>query len=121
MSVPLLIDVPVGRDRVESACTTTTSMGARRPRTAAPAHRAPRRRRDDPRGRTANDKVAYMIAVLVFGHMRWMLPLGVLGVLTGGLAACPHGPNSATGTGPTPPLPPGPAASPEVGDSKIEL
>src|SRR5262249_35033745 len=53
------------------------------------------------RGR-ANDEVAQRIAVLVFGHMRWMLPLGVLAGLAG-WAACPHGPNGTTG--PQPPVP----------------
>src|SRR5215470_5545854 len=63
-----------------------------------------------------------MIAVLVFGHMRWMLPLGVLGLLAGGLAGCPHGPSStATGTGPTTPLPPGGAAGPDLTESKLDL
>src|SRR5262249_15508544 len=46
-----------------------------------------------------NDKVAHIIAVLVFGHMRWMLLLGVLA----GLAACPRG--GTSGGGPQPGLP----------------
>src|SRR5262249_47779006 len=65
----------------------------------------------------ANDKVAHIIAVLVFRHMRWMLPLGVLA----GLAACPRG--TTTGGGPPPPLPPGGAqiAGPDLPDTKLEL
>jgi TldD protein len=63
-----------------------------------------------------------MIAVLVFRHMQWMLPLGVLGMLAGGLAACPRGPNStASGAGPTAPLPPGGAAGPESAEAKLDL
>src|SRR5437764_951343 len=55
----------------------------------------------------ANDKVAHIIAVLVFRHMRWMLPLGVMaGVFgLGGLCACTHGPSATTG--PQPPAAPG--------------
>src|SRR3954453_11379302 len=61
-----------------------------------------------------------MIAVLVFRHMQWMLPLGVLA----GLAACTHGPSTtASGAGPTAPLPlaPGGAAGPEPAETKLEL
>jgi TldD protein len=45
--------------------------------------------------------VAQIIAVLVFRHMRWMLPLGVLA----GLAACAGG---GAGSAPATPLPPAP-------------
>ena len=58
----------------------------------------------------AGDKVAGSIAVLVFGHMRWMLPLGVLA----GLAACRSGGTMAKA--PPPPLPGGP----EVADAKAD-
>src|SRR5262245_49717021 len=62
----------------------------------------------------ANDKVALIIAVLVFRHMRWMLPLGV----AAGLAACSGGGTHASG--PQAPLP-GPVLAPEVSDIKLEL
>src|SRR4051812_9031487 len=63
----------------------------------------------------ANDKVARIIAVLVFRDMRWMLPLGVLA----GLAACPAG--GTTGKVPQPPLPPPAPPGSEPSDLKVEL
>ena len=53
-----------------------------------------------------------MIAVLVFRHMRWMLPLGVLA----GLAACPAG-----GTNGKAPQSPSQAPIPDLSDVKIDL
>ena len=61
----------------------------------------------------ANDKVAHIIAVLVFGHMRWML-------LLAGLAGCSHGPGGAAGAGPQSPLPPGASVS-DVTEGRVEL
>src|SRR3954470_23107246 len=71
----------------------------------------------------ANDKVAHIIAVLVFRHMRWMLPLGV----AAGLAACSGGGAGGKGAASSgAPLPPGPGPTAITVDlpaipSKIEV